>query len=127
MSHTFGVFLRAQRLKAGYGLREFAREVGLQPSNLSNIEHERIPPPVEKQKLERIASLLGLTQGAEEWSMLFDLAVQGRDRPPVDVAEFAAKTPGIPMLLRTIEEKRLTQDELTELMDYVDRIRRPAQ
>lgn len=127
MSLTFGAFLRGRRLSAGYGLREFARKVELQPSNLSNMEHERISPPVEKQKLERIADVLGLAEGSDERSMLFDLAVQGRDRPPVDVAEFAARTPGIPLLLRTIEEKRLSQDELTELMDYVDRIRRPTQ
>src|SRR5262245_66128125 len=114
---TFGEFLRAQRLRAGLGLRAFAEVAGLQPSNLSNIEHGRIAPPQDKATLEEFASLLGLTPGSAEWEKLFDLAVAGKDRLPADVAAFAARTPGIPVLLRTIEKRGLTPAELARLTE----------
>ncbi len=119
---TFGEFLRAQRLRAGFGLRAFAEAAGLQPSNLSNMEHGRIPPPQDRATLEGLAELLGLT--GDERARLFDLAVEGRDRLPADVAAFAAGTPGIPVLLRTIENRGLKRAELEKLTEYVNRLRR---
>jgi transcriptional regulator with XRE-family HTH domain len=121
---TFGEFLRAQRLKAGLGLRAFAEAAGLQPSNLSNIEHGRIPPPQDREILNRIADLLNLVEESADRATLFDLAVRGRDRLPADVAAFAARTPGIPVLLRTIENRGLSQTELARLTKYVNRLRR---
>ena len=122
---TFGEFLHAQRLKAGFGLRTFAEAADLQPSNLSSIEHGRVPPPQNRRTLARLADLLNLANGSPERERLFDLAVEGKDRPPADVAAFAAQTPGVPALLRTIENKRLTRDELARVAEYVNRMRRP--
>lgn len=121
---TFGEFLRAHRLKVGIGLRAFAEAAGLQPSNLSNIEHGRIRPPQDHDILNRIADLLNLSEGSAERATLFDLAIQGRGRLPADVATFAARTPGIPVLLRTIENRGLSQAELARLTKYVNRLRR---
>ena len=122
---TFGEFLRDRRLEAGLGLRAFAVAAGLQPSNLSNIEHSRIPPPQDRKVLARIARLLGFEEGSADWVKLFDLAVKGRDRLPADVAAFAATTPGIPALLRTIDNRRLSQEEITQLTQYLETLRRP--
>lgn len=121
---TFGEFLRAERLKAGLGLRAFAVAAGLQPSNLSNIEHGRLPPPQDRKVLERMAGLLGFEQGSAERARLFDLAVRGRDRLPADVAAFAAKTPGVPALLRTIDNRRLNRQEIARLTQYVQTLPR---
>ena len=120
---TFGEFLRSHRLKAGFGLRAFAEAAGLQPSNLSNIEHGRIAPPQDREILNRIADLLNLSEESPERATLFDLAVKGRDRLPADIAAFAARTPGIPVLLRTIENRGLSQEELAQLTKYVNRLR----
>ncbi len=122
MPEKFGEFLRAQRLRAGFGLRAFAEAAGMQPSNLSNMEHGRIPPPQDRTTLEGLAELLGLAD--DERARLFDLAVAGRDRLPADVAAFAAQTPGIPVLLRTIENRGLKRAELEKLTEYVNRLRR---
>ena len=121
---TFGEFLRTHRLKAGLGLRAFAEAAGLQPSNLSNIEHGRIAPPQDREVLNRIADLLNLSEESPERATLFDLAVKGRNRLPADIAGFAARTPGIPVLLRTIENRGLSQEELAQLTKYVNRLRR---
>ncbi len=117
---TFGEYLRKCRLKAGYGLRSFAVTIGMQPSNLSNIEHGRLPPPQDARVLEFIAETLGMSKGSKEYSLFFDLAVKhkGVALPP-DVASYAEKTPGIPVLLRTIENKKLSEKDLRELTEYI--------
>ncbi len=116
----FGAFLRESRLKAGYGLRFFAAAIEIQPSNLSNIEHGRIPPPQAPEMLARIAEALGFEERSAEWQNLFDLAVNHKEAAlPGDVARYAGSTPGIPILLRTIQNKKLSEDELIELTDYI--------
>ncbi len=120
-AETFGEFLRAHRLRAGFGLRAFAEAAGMQPSNLSNLEHGRLAPPQEETTLETFAELLGLAAGSAERARLFDLAVAGRERLPADVAGFAARTPGIPVLLRTIANKGLGKKELERLTEYVNK------
>ncbi len=118
---TFGESLRAYRLKAGFGLRTFAEAAGMKPSNLCAIEYGRQAPPQKPTTLARIADALGLPQGSEERRRLFDLAAKHRPGAlPPDVAAFAGRTPGIPVLLRTIENKRLTRQDLERLTEYVD-------
>lgn len=119
---TFGRYLRACRLKAGFGLRTFAEAAELKPSNLCAIEYGRQPPPQREAVLARIADALGLPQGSRERRRLFDLAAKHRPGTlPPDVAAFAGRTPGIPVLLRTIENKRLTHQDLERLTGYVNR------
>ena len=117
---NFGEFLKKQRLKTGYGLRSFADAIEMQPSNLSNIEHGRIPSPQGQDILTRIAETLGFKKGSKEWNALFDLAVEGKDmKLPQDVTAFAKNNAGIPVLLRTIENKKLTKWELKKLTAYI--------
>lgn len=94
---TFGSFLRKKRLEAGYGLRAFAMVIEMQPSNLSNIERGKIPPPQDSERLEQIARALGIEENSDDWGRLFDLAVAHKKGAiPADVAEYAAKTGGVP-------------------------------
>ena len=125
-TETFGEYLRTLRLRAGLGLRAFAEAAGMQPSNLSNIEHGRLNPPQDKEAVDQLADLLGLEPGSSGRARLFDLAVAGRDRPPADVAAFAARTPGIPVLLRTIENRGLSEEELRRLTERIQSRRRRA-
>jgi transcriptional regulator with XRE-family HTH domain len=119
---TFGEYLRACRLKAGYGLRVFAEAIEMQPSNLSNIEHGRLPPPQELGTLTGIAEALGFPEGSKDRERLFDLAVAAkRQKLPADVAAFAAKTPGIPVILRTLQNRRLSRKEIEDLTRYINR------
>ncbi len=120
--NTFGEFLRRARLEAGYGLRAFAVAVGLQPSNLSNIERGIIVPPQKADRLEVIAETLGFEEGSKNWQCLFDLAASHKKGAiPPDVREFAARKKGIPLLLRTIGNKKLSEKQLRELTDYVNK------
>ena len=118
---TFGEYLRGCRAKAGVGLRTFAEATGLKPSNLSAIEYGRQSPPQTSTVLSRIADALGLPQGSPARQKLFDLAVAHKPGAlPPDVAAFAGRTPGVPVLLRTIANKRLSRDDLEKLTKYVD-------
>ena len=45
MKQTFGQFLKTKRLALDLSLREFARRIGMQPSNYCNIESDVLPPP----------------------------------------------------------------------------------
>ncbi len=122
MKSTFGEYLRQLRLKANYGLRSFATAIEMQPSNLCNIEYGRTTPPQDEETLKLIATTLGLEPASEEWNTLFDLAVKHKEGSlPPDVAGYAGKTPGIPVLLRTIDNKKLSKKELQELTNYVNR------
>lgn len=117
---TCGEFLKKSRLKAGYGLRSFAIAIDMQPSNLSNIEHGRINPPQDPQILKVIAETLGFKKNSKDWRRLFDLAVSHNPQAlPADVLEFARKTAGVPVLLRTIEDKKLSKKELEEIAEYI--------
>ncbi len=118
---AFGVYLRACRLKASLGLRTFAEAAELKPSNLSAIEHGRQPPPQSHLVLSRIADALGLPKDSSDRRRLFDLAVKHKlGTLPPDVATFAGRTPGVPVLLRTIENRRLSKEELKRLTEYID-------
>lgn len=122
---TFGNYLRACRLQAGYGLRSFAEAIDMQPSNLSNIEHGRVNPPQDRDTLTKIADTLGLRGMAR--NRIFDLAVAHKPGAlPPDVAEFAGRTPGIPVLLRTIADRKLTRKDLDALVEHVKRHARQA-
>ncbi len=118
---TFGEYLRACRLKAGYGLRVFAEVIEMQPSNLSNVEHGRIPPPQDLGTLSRIAETLGFLEESKERERLFDLAVAHKKRAlPPDVASFAARTPGIPVILRTLQNRKLTKQDIERLTQFIN-------
>lgn len=121
MKLTFGEYLRKLRLRVNYGLRSFATAIEMQPSNLCNIEYGRTAPPQDEETLKLMAETLGLDPGSGEWNTLFDLAVKHKEGSlPADVAGYARKTPGIPILLRTIENKKLSKKELQELTDYIN-------
>ncbi|MBI2000922.1 MAG: helix-turn-helix transcriptional regulator [candidate division NC10 bacterium] len=118
---NFGAYLRACRLKAGLGLRTFAEAAGLKPSNLCAIEYGRQAPSQKAETLGRIADALGLPRGSRERQRLFDLAAKHRPGTLApDVAAFAGRTPGVPVLLRTIENRRLTREDLERLTEYVN-------
>ncbi|MGD0267316.1 MAG: helix-turn-helix transcriptional regulator [Candidatus Methylomirabilota bacterium] len=118
---TFGAYLRGCRLKAGMGLRTFAEAAGMKPSNLSAIEYGRQAAPQSEAVLRRMADALGLPPASEERRRLADLAVKHKPGTlPPDVAAFGGRTAGIPVLLRTIENKRLTKADVKRLTEYVD-------
>lgn len=116
----WGDFVREKRLEAGYGLRQFAALVGLQPSNYNHMEKGRKAPPQGKGKLDQIAEVLGIESGSDDYSTLMDLAVENKNKLPADVEEFAKSSELIPILLRTLKNRKLTKAEFKRVFEQLN-------
>lgn len=116
--NDFGPLLRDLRLRANLGLRRFAELVGIKPSNLSDIENGRRHPPSDPEKLREIAEALGLAEDSLEWEQLFDAARRPGDLP-ADIRHMADRKL-IPALLRTIDDLRLGDDDISRLIADVE-------
>lgn len=112
---SFGTYLKELRLSANYGLRKFARLIEMPASNLSAIEHDRRPMPAEKLTLA--ADAIGLEKGSEKWNAFFDLGRQAGELP-ADVQMVASRS-FVPALLRTIDNRQLTDDEIKQLIEDI--------
>jgi transcriptional regulator with XRE-family HTH domain len=117
----WGEFVRKKRLEAGYGLREFASLIGIQPSNYNHMEKGRKVPPRSKEQLDRIAETLGIEPRSKDHEMLMDLAVKGTDKLPADVEEFAKHNEFVPALLRTLDNRKLSRKEFKGLVERINR------
>ena len=119
-SQTFGGLLKAIRVEeSDIGLRAFADLIDMKPSNLSNIERDRIPPPANREAIVRICDALGLAKNDQRRENLFDLAAEAKNRIPADVAAAVKNQPGVPVLVRTVANKQLSEKKLRELAEYI--------
>jgi transcriptional regulator with XRE-family HTH domain len=117
---TFGGLLKRLRVEeADIGLRAFADLIDMKPSNLSNIERNRIPPPANRLAIARICDALGLAKNDSRREELYDLAAEAENRIPADVAEMVRNQPGVPVLVRTVANKQLSEEKLRELAEYI--------
>ena len=116
MKQTFGQFLKTKRLALDLSLREFARKIGMQPSNYCNIESDVLPPP-PAEGLERICSVLSLKKGTPDYVNFHDLSAQGRDEIPADVERIVKGNKLIPAMLRTVEYEKVTKEQLRGIIE----------
>lgn len=114
-NESFGSYLKELRLKSGFGLRRFANLIEMKASNLCNIEHGRRRMP--KERSEAIADVLGLEKGSADWEHFFELA-RTRGELPADVQEMAERR-FIPALLRTIDNVKLSDDDIKRLISEI--------
>jgi transcriptional regulator with XRE-family HTH domain len=120
MQPTFGQVLKEFRLAMGLGQTQFAEMIGLKPSNLSAIEHDRRNPPEDPERLKEIARALGLEEGSSDWTKFLDAAAASRaGELPADVRHLAQRRL-VPVLLRTIDDKQLNDDELAALIADIE-------
>lgn len=108
--------MKDKRLALDLSLREFARKIGMQPSNYCNIESDVLSPP-RGEALERIGKALGLKKGTPDYQRLHDLAAEGRDEIPADVARIVKKNELIPAMLRTVEYEKVTKEQLRGIIE----------
>jgi len=116
MKQTFGAFLKERRLALDLSLREFARKVGMQPSNYCNVEAGVLAPP-PSDALERLTKALGLKNGTADYERFHDLAAKGRDEIPADVERIVKGHELIPAMLRTVENEKVTEEQIRGIIE----------
>jgi len=117
MPKQFKDILRAFRFRAGKGLREFAELIGDAPSNYASIESGKRSPWRNMEKLRKVADALGIEEGSADWDAFFVAAQKNLALPP-DVAHLAERKM-VPVLLRTVDDLRLSEEQLSQLVDYL--------
>jgi transcriptional regulator with XRE-family HTH domain len=114
--NSLGKQIRKARIGAEHTLRGFARELKLSPSYLNDIEFDRRVPSDEV--LRQIADRLALN--LDEL-----LAAAGRVGIAKDTAErYIKETPSAGILFRRVTSERLTEDQVKDLLDQVDKMTR---
>lgn len=118
---TFGEFVRVRRIEAELSLREFCKRLETDPSNWSKIERGLLPPPDNRDFLEKIAKVLGLRKGSSEWYSIFDLASLAQQKIPDDVYQDEDIVSALPVFFRTIRGEKPTAEELDSLIALLKR------
>ena len=111
----WGEFMRKKRLDSGFGLRQFASLVGILPSNYNHMEKGRMSPPQDKARLDQIAEVLEFDSGSKDYHTLMDLAVANKEKLPADIEEYARKNELVPVLLRTLNNCKLSKKDFAQL------------
>lgn len=115
----FGELVRNTRLKNGVSAREASSNCGMLPSNFSKLEHGALAPPKELFRQRKLASAIGIMPDSEDETTFFDSAARATGSVPVDIAEIISKDDAVPLLLRTIGNKRLSRGEITRIVEIV--------
>lgn len=115
----YGVMLRDLRVRKEMTLRELALNSDIDVAYLSRVERGTIPPPQKEELLDAINEALGVTK--QEAQQLRDQAAIDNKQFPKDIAEDLDKMVGIPLLLRTVANKKLSADEIKEVTSYINK------
>ena len=109
---TFGERLRESRVAKGFGLRAFAKDVGVSPTYLSQVEQGKVDPPTA-DRVKRIAELL--EESVDEWTAL-------AGRLTEDLPEIIHSSPiEVPDLLRAV--KGMTPEQMQKVREAAEKIR----
>ncbi|MEX2093242.1 MAG: helix-turn-helix transcriptional regulator [Pirellulales bacterium] len=115
-SMRFGEFFKRQRVALRKTLRQFCRENGLDPGNISRLERGLLQPPQGRETLESYAALLKLKKGSDEWYLFFDLAAAETGRIPPELLADDDVVEKLPILFRTLRGQKVSNEQLDELV-----------
>jgi transcriptional regulator with XRE-family HTH domain len=116
---AFGDFVRNTRVRNNITGRDASSAAGILPSNLSKIEHGVLTPPRDPAKVKALAVAIGIQPDSEDAKRFFDLAAEATDSVPVDIKELLSSDTAMPLLLRTIGNRRLTAEEIRKIIELV--------
>ncbi|MCL2566405.1 MAG: helix-turn-helix domain-containing protein [Defluviitaleaceae bacterium] len=116
---TLGSFITQKRTERDKTLRGVAREIGISPVYLCNIEKGRRPMNQE-ETLEKIANVLIL--GKEDRALLFDLAAKSKSiLVAADLPEYINERDIVRVALRTAKDVDATDEEWQEFINKLEK------
>lgn len=120
-TNIFGPLLKTTRIEREKTLREFCSENQLDPGNYSKLERGILPPPQDRQVLERYARALHIQEGSDEWYAFFDAAAASKGHIPADLMSDEQLVRKLPVLFRTIRNQQGIADNLDALAELIRR------
>lgn len=109
---TFGQYIRRRRMEKQFTLREFARQVGVSPTYMSQVEQDVADPPTA-ERVRKMAELLD-----EDPDELIAMA----GRLPEDLPEIIqSRASEMPKLLR--EASGLTPAQLEKVQEQIRKLK----
>ncbi len=102
------------RTTRNIGQREMARNIGISPSYLNDVENDKRFPP-RKEIIKKIAAVL-----EANLENLYDLAGKSKNRIPPDIPDIIKKNKEIPSLLRIIEKYGLNAKKIKKIKKEIE-------
>ena len=115
----FGEYVKERRIAKDISLRKFCQLTGMDASNWSKVERGVLTPPHDEDKLKKIAQVLDVELGSEEWDELKDLSSLGAGKLPEDIASDRRVVDSLPLFFRTIRSDKPTTEELERLIELI--------
>ena len=94
---------------------------GFDPGNVSKIERGLFQPPQSKEMLLKYAVAVGIDEGTEEWLTFCDLAITSAGKIPDDIITDQELMNALPVLFRTVRNKKLEKEDLGKLIKSIKR------
>ena len=119
MSMKFGDYIKDRRIERGITLRNFCKDIQMDPSNWSKIERGVLAPPSDPVLVESLALALELND--EQKQEMADLADLARGQIPADLRddETLAK---MPAFFRTMRGQEFTFEDFEKLRQGVRKL-----
>lgn len=112
----FGEFIKKRRLQQKMGLRNFAEKIGEDAGNWCRIEKGQFSAPSDIKILNKICMVLDISDREK----IYDLAaMSSKSKIPVDIKSQIQKNEIVPILFRTIGKKKLSQEQMRELVQRI--------
>ncbi|MEL7555729.1 MAG: helix-turn-helix transcriptional regulator [bacterium] len=115
----FGDELRALRFSSGFSLRDFCKTAEEDPSNWSKIERGLMPPPVDHQRLKKIAAVLKVKK--EEINDFISKAEIAAGSIPKFVMTNDVLLDQLPAFLRTVDNIKPSEEDFRKIIDLLQR------
>ena len=118
MAALFGsYFAELRRRSLGLTLRQFCRQNGFDPGNISKLERGKLAPPRSTEKLRKYANALLLAEGSDEWIEFLDRAAASRGEFPTDLLLDDNVEAKLPVLFRSLRGDHVSEEELDKLVE----------
>ena len=115
----FGSFFKEKRKEQGFTLRKFCEIHKLDPGNLSKLERGLMPPPQNRDILEKYAGYLNIKPDSDDWYTFFDLAASCTGKIPEDVMSDEELVKKLPLIFRTLRGQKVPKEKLHELAELI--------